>query len=202
MLEVEAKSKERYNEAFFNKFYEEYETLQKEYHGYLVAAYRENRPKFYEEKIQQFSAEVKKEAQPLNIAWESVKGFMGLPQGVDSPTLVAKILFSIGSSPYAKVLTRYYASLAEFDVLIAAAAVKLYELEHSQAPENLQALVPAYVAELPQDPFDDFRPLRYVKRSDGGWTVYSIGPDRQDNQGLKHYDEKSSPIGDIVMTSP
>jgi len=91
--------------------------------------------------------------------------------------------------------------LAEFDVLIAAVALELYELERGQAPENLQALVPTYLPELPHDPFDSFGALKYAKRPENGWVVYSFGPDRQDNQGLQEYDEKDSPSGDIVVTS-
>ena len=59
MLEAEVKSKGRYDETFFKRFYEEHDALQKEYVGYLIAAYKENQPKLYEQKIQQFSAEVK-----------------------------------------------------------------------------------------------------------------------------------------------
>jgi len=43
----------------------------------------------------------------------------------------------------------------------AALAVELYRIENGKFPESLGDLVPQYMAELPQDPFNKGQPLRY-----------------------------------------
>ena len=63
--------------------------------------------------------------------------------------------------------------------------------------------MPAYLPKLPEDPLDDFNPLKY-ERKEKVWMVYSIGPDRQDNHGVQKYDEsygqRADDTGDIVFS--
>lgn len=65
----------------------------------------------------------------------------------------------------------------------AALAVERHHRAHGNVPENLAALVPAYLASVPVDPFDG-QPLRYQRR-DAGYVVYSVGPDTEDDGGLE-----------------
>jgi hypothetical protein len=48
-------------------------------------------------------------------------------------------------------------------------------------PVQLAALVPEYIAEIPQDPFDG-KPLRMARLTDG-MIIYSVGHDRADDGG-------------------
>ena len=49
----------------------------------------------------------------------------------------------------------------------------------------LDELVPDLLAEVPRDPFDpNSLPLRY-KHNESGYTIYSVGADRTDNNGTK-----------------
>jgi len=48
-------------------------------------------------------------------------------------------------------------------------------------PESLSALVPGFLSAVPVDPFDD-RPLKF-KRTDKGYTIYSIGRNLVDDGG-------------------
>ena len=50
-------------------------------------------------------------------------------------------------------------------------------------PETLSALVPAYLKELPVDPYDG-KPVRY-KRREKGYIVYCVGPDEKDDGGVE-----------------
>lgn len=68
-------------------------------------------------------------------------------------------------------------------------AVERYRLANRNLPESLQALVPAFIDSVPQDPFDG-KPLRYRKLAKG-YVVYSVDPDLQDNGRL--YGELASP---------
>lgn len=62
-----------------------------------------------------------------------------------------------------------------------ALAVERYRLATDRLPPSLDGLIPLFLNEIPQDPFDG-QPLRY-RLLDKGYAVYSIGPNGQDDQG-------------------
>ena len=65
-----------------------------------------------------------------------------------------------------------------------ALAIERYRLVHqNQLPEKLSDLVPAFLPEVPSDPFNG-KLLRYQKLSTG-YEVYSVGPNRVDDHGVK-----------------
>jgi len=76
---------------------------------------------------------------------------------------------------------------------LVAVATTRYRLDHGSLPEKLDVLVPAYLDEIPADPFDG-KPLRLVHKDDQ-WIVYSIGPDGKDDGGQAYDREKKT--GDI-----
>jgi len=57
----------------------------------------------------------------------------------------------------------------------------------------LSDLVPIYLPQAPQDPFDG-RPLRY-RRLEPGFVVYSVGPARTDDGGQRRQPVKGSKGG-------
>jgi hypothetical protein len=63
----------------------------------------------------------------------------------------------------------------------AAMAVEQWRMAHGHWPEGLDDLVPERLQAVPEDPFGE-GPLRYL-RTEGGVTVYSVGPDGKDNGG-------------------
>ncbi len=65
-----------------------------------------------------------------------------------------------------------------------AVAVERYRSANGgNLPDDLGALVPAYLRAVPSDPFDG-RPIRFKKRPTG-YVVYSIGADSVDNGGIE-----------------
>jgi ABC-type transport system involved in multi-copper enzyme maturation permease subunit len=62
-------------------------------------------------------------------------------------------------------------------------ALERYRLAHGRWPETLDGLVPALLPAIPKDPYDG-RPLRYRLVADGV-VIYSVGPDGQDDGGVK-----------------
>lgn len=64
-----------------------------------------------------------------------------------------------------------------------ALAVERYRLAKGELPESLEDLVPVFMSVVPLDPFDG-EPLRYIRRDEGGYTLYCIGDDWVDNGGL------------------
>jgi hypothetical protein len=60
--------------------------------------------------------------------------------------------------------------------------LELYHRRHGHWPESLSDLVPAYLSDVPIDPFSN-RPL-ICRREGEEFTLYSVGKDGQDNGGL------------------
>lgn len=63
----------------------------------------------------------------------------------------------------------------------AALAVERYRLANGRPPENAADLVPAFLPNLPLDPFDG-QPLRYIT-DEQGYAFYSVGENRVDDGG-------------------
>ena len=80
---------------------------------------------------------------------------------------------------------KWRASLARMDtelrVLQIRAAIALYQRQHANLPETLDALCPQFLPKVPLDPFSD-KPLRY-RITEKGWVVWSVGRDLTDTGG-------------------
>jgi hypothetical protein len=73
---------------------------------------------------------------------------------------------------------------ARMRVVETALGVERFRLAHTGAlPNKLADLVPECLHAVPPDPYDS-QPLRY-KQLPGGYVVYSIGPDRNDDGGAE-----------------
>ena len=74
-------------------------------------------------------------------------------------------------------------NVAKLRILATNLALRAYRLDHPDAPlpPNVDAVVPAYLAEVPADPFGK-GPLR-MKVGGGAAVVYSVGPDGIDDGG-------------------
>jgi hypothetical protein len=79
-------------------------------------------------------------------------------------------------------------------------AVERYRLVHGELPAILEDLAPAFLASVPNDYFaGPRRPLKYVRRQDGGYVVYSVSRNGKDDNGVERDDwRKSSDIAFAV----
>jgi hypothetical protein len=63
-------------------------------------------------------------------------------------------------------------------------AIRLFQHEHGRVPENLDELVPEFLAELPLDPYGAVsQPLKY-RHEDRDFVLYSVGPFGKDDGGV------------------
>lgn len=67
------------------------------------------------------------------------------------------------------------------DAALIVLALELHRLRRGAYPERLDQLVPDYLPALPPDRFDG-TPVKY-RLEEGGPVLYSVGPDRKDDQG-------------------
>ncbi|HOW43469.1 MAG TPA: tetratricopeptide repeat protein [Candidatus Omnitrophota bacterium] len=98
------------------------------------------------------------------------------------PLYVAQVWTAAGGSGYSFMIQKYYLCRVAEDLLAAGVALRLYELERGNPPDQLDTLVPSFLTEIPLDPYNSFKPFRY-SRAPRGWIVYSVGPDRKDDRG-------------------
>ena len=87
-----------------------------------------------------------------------------------------------------KCVKLHYRSQALLQLGRTAAAIERYRLNNdNKLPGELTDLVPAYLKEIPTDPFDQ-TPIKYIQQGKG-YTIYSIGMDMTDNGGKEFNDE-------------
>lgn len=88
--------------------------------------------------------------------------------------------------------------VARLNIAQTALAVERYRLANgNNLPQKLSDLTPAYLPEVPMDPFDG-RPLRY-KILPKGYLIYSIGQDRKDDGGVNRIPGKMNSPDDITF---
>ena len=80
--------------------------------------------------------------------------------------------------------------IAHKRLALTALAVESFRNEAARLPENLEELAPKYLEEVLEDPFAGSE-LKY-HRTEKGYVVYSVGPDRHDDGGLEKGDKKQS----------
>jgi hypothetical protein len=63
-------------------------------------------------------------------------------------------------------------------------ALERFRLKHGRLPEKLEELVPEFVSTVPSDPVNGL-PLRYVRKGERDYLLYSIGWNLKDEGGVK-----------------
>jgi hypothetical protein len=99
--------------------------------------------------------------------------------------VVARIIWEPFGSPsrtYIQIPALYHAHLRLHQLVLALAA---YRHEQKTYPKSFAALTPKYTDRVPLDPFAD-ADYKYSRLPDGGFLLYSIGPNRTDDGGKKH----------------
>ncbi|MEY3535061.1 MAG: hypothetical protein RLZZ582_637 [Verrucomicrobiota bacterium] len=83
----------------------------------------------------------------------------------------------------AKVHAKADRSLTTSRLAITVAGLERHRLATGRYPKSLDDLVPKWVPTVPLDPMDG-QPLRYRLNADGTFTVYGIGPNQTDDNGV------------------
>jgi hypothetical protein len=94
-----------------------------------------------------------------------------------------RFLFSpMAETSLSRSVDRALQCATQRELIVAAIAVKRYELHHGEPPPNLAALVPEILLELPRD-FMNGQRLHYRLSADGSFLLYSVGTDGRDDGG-------------------
>ncbi|HBJ85521.1 MAG TPA: hypothetical protein DDZ88_16910 [Verrucomicrobiales bacterium] len=103
------------------------------------------------------------------------------------------ILFVLATSAHGEVLRQIVYSEAVHRQSVIATALERHYLLHQKYPEALTELVPSLLKSVPLDPIDD-QPMRYRQTLGGRYILWSIGADRQDDNGTPPPEGKSGRI--------
>ena len=77
---------------------------------------------------------------------------------------------------------RYAFTQCALDLAATSCAIERYQFARRQLPESLELLVPAWLDAVPRDVMDG-RPLRYRRLNEGGYLLYSVGWNQNDDGG-------------------
>jgi hypothetical protein len=110
------------------------------------------------------------------------------------------LITSLMTPALTSVLRSRVQSIAQHEAAAALVAATRQRLASGSLPATLADLVPDRLAAVPRDPFAVDSPL-LVRRTDADWTVYSVGPDGDDDGGPVPADaEKRDDNDDIGLT--
>jgi len=88
---------------------------------------------------------------------------------------------------------RYFVGLARMRCAQACMGAERYRLETGDLPSSLDELIPAFIDNIPADPFAN-KPMRF-RVTELGIVIYSIGPNEEDNGGIV---TKSARVRDLL----
>jgi hypothetical protein len=125
-------------------------------------------------------------------------GCLGRPLG---PIIHHRVVASLLLPALDKAIWRTAAAQTAAEQATLACALERYRLAKGHFPENLEALVPQFIARLPKDLITG-EPYRYRRTDDGQFVLYSVGWNEKDDGGVTGktlYDDKQ---GDWVWQYP
>jgi len=202
-------AKKLQDEAFFAEVSAKIGAAEDELESALTEAFRLNDPSIAEAltKKRHAEAQAKIAAASKSGIWSDfIDGLRGGPAArARMADITVYTMVDIATPDYGKLVPRYHAGLCELGLLRAGLAVKLYQRGRGRLPDGLAQLVPAQLEAVPQDPFNKFAPLGYVKTGKK-FSVYSFGPDGKDDKGAAkldmaaYLDGQAAPAGDLVFS--
>jgi len=101
------------------------------------------------------------------------------------------VVMAAASDHFGKPFVAREAKAAEERMKELGKALKKYHRRNQAAPDTLAQLVPAYIKELPTDPFSEGAEFGYGVAAGGtGWILTSIGPDGQTDIDLDEFTQE------------
>jgi len=128
--------------------------------------------------------------------FDRVLGRPGFSRVIHHRLIAALLLPALGRVPIKAAMAQ-----TTVDEAVLACALERYRLANGQFPETLEALVPRFISQLPNDVISG-EPYKYHLTNDGQFVLYSVGWNEKDDGGVPGktlFDEKE---GDWVWENP
>jgi hypothetical protein len=100
-------------------------------------------------------------------------------------------IFSEGARDSFHQITRFFNAETARNIVVAAIALKRFELAHGHPPDKLEELTPEFLKTFPTD-WMDGKPIRYRRNSDNTFLLYSVGQNGKDDGGNASVPQQSS----------
>lgn len=126
------------------------------------------------------------------MTWSDVEGSLNMKSSLDrfKPNGVGRYLCSILVPACRKTIAWKCKAECGVDAARLLAACRMYREQYGVLPDDLQALVPEFLPDVPSDPYDG-KPFRY---SPSSGVVYSVGPDLMDSGGSTRLSSNNKPV--------
>ena len=184
-------AKKLQDQEFFSTVYGKYNAAVDEHAKVLIAAFRANDPSPVGAYLNKRQREIlaRKQARDERSTFSGlIDGMKGGPEAKkEMGDIVVDTMLNMSTPSYEKIIPRYHLFFCELNVLRAALAVKLYQRGSRRLPDSLDQFAPSLLAAVPQDSFNKFGPVKYVKTG-RKFLVYSFGPDGADGKGAASLD--------------
>jgi hypothetical protein len=163
----------------------------------VVAAVREPDRPAREKKLADIEAELK--AMKARLTAEGALARMLGDASADARgKVIGEVVLGLMAPAFRKVQSAADRAGQTQDNLQVAFALAAHRAEHGRYPKELDALAPAYLARVPPDLFSG-KPLIY-RPGEGGYLLYSVGPNGKDEGGRGPKDEP--PGDDLAVRMP
>ncbi|HBE88751.1 MAG TPA: hypothetical protein DDW67_06380, partial [Elusimicrobia bacterium] len=198
-----------HNEDYFKLVYSRFDAVADARAAALMRAFETNDPASAENFLKEQLAELAaKDRNKGSLGFvDGYKLTVGDAHGVRSAMADSAVhaFAASGVTEYWKLIPGYHAAASMLDVLRSALAVKEFQRRRGRLPDGLARLVPAFLPEVPADPFNKFAPLSYSPRG-RSFTIHGFGPDGDDDGAAKVLDHAAFKAkeprtdGDIIYT--
>ena len=103
-------------------------------------------------------------------------------RSLDPKAVKSNIFYALVADTWLKTGFKYEQNNVNLSFLALSLGLHAYKKEHGNYPGALEALVPAYLSKLPDDPFASKGSFQYKRKGDK-YLLYSVGPDGKDDGG-------------------
>ncbi len=209
-IEQDAKNKGLYNEEYFSKYFSLSETLVRQKLASQIEAIDNKKHEVFQSKNEGEDFEEPPLSKKPEFCSKDLFSLTStevfICNSTNDPEFDVKRAFLRAKQREALFISNFYVTVSKLNNMSTAVALRLYQMENGKFPEMLEELVPKYLPQVPEDPFNGFQSIKYINKEEG-FLIYSLGPDQQDQAGSVEFDRKtynlkdtSKASGDIVFT--
>jgi len=148
---------------------------------------------YYAERYQQLKQAIS------SPTWAEMRSLPGITNAPPFPKLKISHVRPLSSPRQELFMARMAETEALRRMIITAVALERFTLRHKSYPASLKELVPEFLPSVPTD-FMDGKELRYRRRADGRYLLYSTGRDCVDDDGQSRNSTFAEP--DLIWPLP
>lgn len=173
----EAVAVRKFDERFADKVEDEYLILERDYGRYLNESVDKKDVNILDGRLAALKSLIERSFKGAPVPWDSLRAFkLAGVNGLSDPKSVAQAYLYGFMNSMSKFHFWFIVKEAQWKMMRAVFAVRLYQLKNGVLPSDLTA-VQSVAGSMAGDPYNRYAPFKY-KVSGKDWCVFSIGPER------------------------